>query len=229
MASNWNVDEVVHSVERALWPLADSKRAAGAKAYMKDISPFIGVATPNRRAALKPIFKSLPDPTSDDIGHAAMKLYSLTEREFAYAGNDLIAYFVDFADKEFLEKYVEKLITTKSWWDTVDGLGSVAISPLTIKFPNKKLIEKWIRSDDKWLVRAAIQHQRGRRKNTNVIYVLELCARHADSKEFFITKAVGWALRDIAAFDKPAVREYLRDHPELHGVAVREAKRGLNR
>lgn len=209
--------------------MADPKRAAGAQAYMKDIAPFLGVATPERRAAVRAICKTLPDPTSDQIGKTATKLYAMKEREFAYAANDLIDYYSDFADKDFLEKYVEKLVTTKSWWDTVDGLGSVAISPLTVSYPNKKLIEKWIRSENIWLNRAAIQHQRGRRKNTNVFYVLELCARFSDSREFFITKAVGWALRDIAAFDKPAVRAYLRDHPELHSVSVREANRGLNR
>ena len=229
MAGNWNIDEVVHTIERALRPLADRKRAAGAKAYMKDVSDFLGVATPDRRAALKPIFKSLPDPTSDDIGKVALRLFALPEREFAYAGYDLISYFWQFADKEFLEKYVEKLLVTNSWWDTVDGLGSAAVSPLTVKYPNKKLIEKWIRSDNRWLNRAAIQHQRGRRTNTDVMYVLELCSRFSNSREFFITKAVGWALRDIAAFDKPAVREYLREHPELHSVSVREANRGLNR
>jgi 3-methyladenine DNA glycosylase AlkD len=229
MAGNWKPNEVVHSIEAALRPLADPKRAAGAKAYMKNVSDFLGIATPDRRAALKPIFKSLPDPTSDDIGKVALKLFALPQREFAYAAYDLISYFWQFADKDFLEKYVEELLTTKSWWDTVDGLGSAAVSPLTVKYPNKKLIEKWISSENMWLNRAAIQHQRGRRRNTDVFYVLQLCARFADSKEFFITKAVGWALRDISAFDKPAVRQYLRDHPQLHSVSVREAKRGLNR
>ena len=209
--------------------MQNRERAAGAKAYMKDISPFIGVATPERRSAVRHICKTLPSPTSDQLGRTALALYGLEQREFAYAANDMIDFFIECANEKFLEKYVARLIATKSWWDTVDGLGSVAVSPLTVKFPNKKLIEDWIRSDNMWLNRAAIQHQRGRRKNTNVMYVLELCARHSDSREFFITKAVGWALRDIAAFDKPAVRRYLKDHPELHSVSVREANRGLNR
>lgn len=229
MANKWNSDDVVASIEHALRPLADPQRAAGAQAYMKDIAPFLGIATPERRAIVRSICKSLPAPTSDQLGQTAKKLYAKTEREFAYAANDTIDYFKDCANEQFLEKYVERLIATKSWWDTVDGLGSVAISPLTVRYPNKKLIEKWIRSENMWLNRAAIQHQRGRRKNTDVMYVLSLCARFSKSREFFITKAVGWALRDIAAFDKPAVRQYLREHPELHSVSVREANRGLNR
>lgn len=209
--------------------MRNQQRAIGAQAYMKDISPFLGVATPERRRAVRAICKTLPSPSSDQLGRTAQQLYLKSEREYAYAANDMIDYFIDSADENFLAKYVEKLITTKSWWDTVDGLGSVVISPLTVKFPNKKLIEKWIRSDNMWLNRAAIQHQRGRKKNTNVMYALELCSRFADSREFFITKAVGWALRDIAAFDKPAVRQYLRDYPQLHHVSVNEANKGLNR
>ena len=229
MSGKWNTNEVVHRIDASLRPLADGERATGAAAYMNNISPFLGVATPERRQAVHAICRTLSAPTSNQLGTAALRLYAKPEREFAYAANDLIGYFVKSADKSFLETFGEKLLTTKSWWDTVDGLGSFAVSPLTVRYPNKKLIERWSRSDNMWLNRAAIQHQRGRKNDTDVQYVLELCARYADSKEFFITKAVGWVLRDIAAFNKPAVRRYLRDHPQLHGVAVREALRGLNR
>lgn len=222
-------DRIVREVRKALKPLADPVRAAGAQAYMKNIAPFLGVATPERRAAIKPIYKSLVPADSNELGHAARALMNLREREYSYAAYDLIQFHIAVADRNFLADHVEDLLTTKSWWDTVDGLGSAAVSPLTVKYPNKRLIERWIKSPDKWLVRAAIQHQRGRRTDTDVDYVLELCARHSDSREFFITKAVGWALRDIAAFNKPAVRTYLKRFPHLDRVAVREAERGLNR
>lgn len=220
---------ITREVRKALTPLADPIRAKGAQAYMKDISPFLGITTPERRAALKPIYRAYVPHTSQDLGLAARALMNLREREFSYAAYDLIQMHVKIADKNFLSEHVEDLLLTKSWWDTVDGLGTAAVSPLTITYPNKKLIERWIRHPNKWLVRAAIQHQRGRRSDTDVEYVLELCSLHADSHEFFITKAVGWALRDITAFDKPAVRKYLKEHPNLDRVAVREAQRGLNR
>ena len=222
-------NHITREVRNALTPLADPVRAAGAQAYMKNISPFLGVATPDRRAALKPIYRAHVPSSSDELGQAARALMNLREREFSYAAYDLIQMHVKVADREFLSAHVEDLLLTKSWWDTVDGLGTTAVSPLTITYPNKKLIERWIRHPNKWLVRAAIQHQRGRRTDTDVDYVLELCDRHADSHEFFITKTVGWALRDITAFNKPAVRAYLKAHPDLDRVAVREALRGLNR
>ena len=220
---------VAREVRKALKPLSDPVRAAGAQAYMKNISPFLGLTSPERRAAVKPIFTAHTPSDSDELGKAARALMAMKEREYAYVASDLIAFHLKVANKTFLANHVEDLLTTKSWWDTVDSIGSAAVSPLTVKYPNKPLIERWIKSPDKWLVRAAIQHQRGRRTETDVDYVLELCARYADSREFFITKAVGWALRDIASFNKPAVRDYLKHYPQLDRVSVREAERGLNR
>lgn len=219
----------VKRLSPALFDLGDRKRAIGAQAYMKDIAPFIGVATPERRALVKKVAKELPIPTSEELGSTARKLWKLDEREFQYAANDLIGIYWKIADKKFLSDYVEDLITSKSWWDTVDGLGSVAISPLTDKYGCENLIEKWNKSPNMWLNRAAIQHQRGRRYETDVKLVLKYCDDHAESKEFFIVKAIGWALRDIAKISPRTVRDFLKDHPELGRVAVREAERGLGR
>ncbi len=197
--------------------------------YMKDIAPFIGVATPERRALVKKIAKEMKTPTSAELGATARKLWKLDEREFQYAANDLIGIHWKEADQNFLAEYVEDLIISKSWWDTVDGLGSVAISPMADKFGCEKLIAQWNKSSHMWLNRAAIQHQRGRRYETDIKLVLKYCDDHSDSKEFFIVKAIGWALRDLAPISPSAVRGFLRDHPDLGRVAVREAERGLNR
>lgn len=207
----------------------DRKRAIGAQMYMKDVAPFIGVATPERRSLVKRITKELPVPTSEELGATARKLWKLEEREFQYAANDLIGIHWKVADKSFLAEHVEHLIITKSWWDTVDGLGSVAVSPLTDKYGCAKLIESWNRSENMWLNRAAIQHQRGRKFETDIKLVLRYCDDHSQSKEFFIVKAIGWALRDIARISPRDVREFLKNHPDLERVAVREAERGLGR
>jgi 3-methyladenine DNA glycosylase AlkD len=221
--------EFLVQLEPALLRLRNPKQAIGAEAYMKDIAPFIGVATPERRALVKKIAKGMRAPTSDELGATARKLWKLDEREFQYAANDLIDIHWKVADKDFLADHVEHLIVTKSWWDTVDGLGSVAVSPLTDKYGCEKLIEKWNKSSDIWLNRAAIQHQRGRKFETDVKLVLRYCDDHASSDEFFIVKAIGWALRDIAKINPRAVRDFLKAHPDLGRVAVREAERGLAR
>ena len=213
---------------RALAPLRDRKRAFGAQAYMKDIAPFLGVATPERRATVKKIAKSMKAPTEKELALTARALWKREEREYQYAANDLLDIHIGVLGRDFLADHVEFLIVTKSWWDTVDGLGSVAVSPLTDKFGCAKLIERWNKSENMWLNRAAIQHQRGRRYETDIRLVLRYCHEHSDSKEFFIVKAIGWALRDIARMNPKAVREFLRAHPDLGRVATREAERGLS-
>ena len=219
--------ELLKEIKREFPKHKDAKRAEGAFNYMKGIAPFLGIDATTRRNILKKIFKALPEPTSDQLGKSALALMKLPQREYHYAAYDLIDFFQESADKTFLDKYAEKLITSTPWWDTVDGLGTALLSPLTIKFPNKKLIEKWNKSSDIWLIRSSIQHQRGRRNLTDVPYVLSLCQKHVDSKEFFIVKGIGWALRDISKFNKAAVREFLKNNPNLGYVAVKEAKRYL--
>lgn len=216
-------------LEPQLRELGDRKRAVGAYMYMKQQFPFIGVATPERRALVRKIAKALKTPSSDELGVTARKLWKLEEREFQYAANDLIGIHWKVADRDFLADHVEHLIINKPWWDSVDGLGSVAVSPLTDKYGCEILIERWNKSSDIWLNRAAIQHQRGRKYETDIQLILRYCHEHSESKEFFIVKAIGWALRDMARISPRDVREFLKSHPDLGRVAVREAERGLNR
>ena len=195
--------------------------------YMKNVAPFLGVAAPDRRRALRVPWRSLPTPSSDDLGSAALDLMALPEREFHYAAYDLIDRFIDCADETLLDAYVTRLLTTTPWWDTVDGLVSAAVSPLTFRYDADWLIDEWSESGNRWLVRAAIGHQRGWKAQTNVDRVLELCDRHWADSEFFVAKAIGWALRDLAWIDAPAVEGFLEAHPDTNRVAIREAQRGL--
>ena len=219
----------IKALSPALEELGDHKRAIGAQAYMKDVAPFIGVATPERRSTVKRIAKGLKVPTSEELGATARKLWKLEEREYQYCATDLIQIHWKVADKNFLADYVEHLLISKPWWDTVDSLGSVAISPLTDKYGCEKLMDKWNKSSNIWLNRAAIQHQRGRKYETDIALILRYCHEHAESTEFFVVKAIGWALRDMAKISPRDVRNFLNDHPNLGRVAVREAERGLGR
>ena len=115
------------------------------------------------------------------------------------------------------------------WWDNVDGLVSAAVSPLCRRGGLDDLVDEWSRSGDRWLVRAALGHQRGWKGDTDVDRVLGLCHDHWPDREFFVAKAVGWALRDLAALDPDAVASFLDQHPERNTVATREALRGVDR
>ena len=227
--SRW-LDEVVKRAVNALQDKGSAERAAGAFAYMKGVAPFLGVATPDRRRLLKAAWSGLPSPTSDELGEAALALTRLAEREYHYAAYDLIARYVQFADADFLRKYVQPLLLQTPWWDTVDGLGNAAVSPLCRKFDSAGLIDEWSSSGNIWLIRAAIQHQRGARSETDVPRVLALCDVHWANREFFVAKAIGWALRDLTAIQREAVVDFLAAHAATrNAVAEREARTGLNR
>ena len=196
---------------------------------MKGIAPFLGIGAPERRGALRAAWRDAPPPTSAQVGEAAMLLMKEREREFHYAAYDIIDWNVRRADDYFLATYVTDLLTTKPWWDTVDGLVNAAVSPLCRRFEASWLIDEWSESGDIWLVRAAIGHQRGWKRDTDVPRVLQLCDRHWGNSEFFVAKAIGWALRDLVRIDPDAVRRFLASRKAPNSVAEREARRGLDR
>jgi 3-methyladenine DNA glycosylase AlkD len=226
--ATWPHEAVRRAVD-ALRPLADPTRAPQMAAYMKHVAPFLGIQAKERRQALRQAWRGLAAPTSDALGSAARRLMAQPERELHYAAYDLIARYLDAADASFLGDHVEDLLTTVPWWDTVDGLGTAAVSPRSRREDATDVIERWSASGDTWLIRAAIQHQRGWREDTEVARVLDLCDRHWASREFFVAKAIGWALRDLAALDPAEVEGFIDSHPDRNTVALREARRGLER
>jgi 3-methyladenine DNA glycosylase AlkD len=224
-------EQVVAGVRVALADVADPTKAPAMQTYMKDVAPFFGVQATDRRACVRHVLKECGAP--DDIGQvaaAARALVAEPERECAYAAADILGFSVKRLDAAFLADPVEELLTTKPWWDTVDLLGSAVISPVCRKRPEaREVVLRWSASPDIWLIRAAIQHQRGWRNATDVPFVLSLCSAHADNPEFFVQKAIGWALRDLTRFDPGAVEAFVAGHPMLTRVATREAERGLTR
>ena len=226
MRSRW-VREVMASTIEALPPHADASRAAGAFAYMKGVAPFLGVSAPERRKALRVAWAHLESPTSDELGEAALELMWLPEREYHYAAYDLIDRYRSQADELFLSRFATELLTTTPWWDSVDGLVSAMVSPLMREYHDDELIDTWSGSKDRWLIRSAIGHQRGWKRETDVHRILQLCDEHWDDKEFFIAKAIGWAMRDISRLEPSAVRDFLEGHHARNRVAIREAERGL--
>ena len=226
--TTWKQD-VVEATKKAFRNKGNQEKAAGAFAYMKEIAPFIGITAPDRRRLTKEAWKSLRAPTSDELGKAALALMQLPEREYHYAAYDLIETWIDTTDDYFLAEHVERLLITTPWWDTVDGLVNAAVSPLCYRYDATEIINDWSDSGNTWLIRAAIGHQRGWKRDTDIERVFEICDQHWSNQEFFIAKAIGWALRDITRIDKRSVQRFLKQHHTKNTVAAREALRGLNR
>lgn len=214
----------------ALEPLADADRAVPMAAYMKHVAPFLGIAATPRRRAQREAWAGLPAPDEAELARTARELWSLPEREYQYAAGDLVARHARRLSSAFLADPVEELLTARPWWDTVDLLGSAAVTPLVARDPGLvATMWRWLQSGDRWLARAAVQHQRGLGERTDVDLLLAMCDRASGDRESFAAKAVGWALRDASRLAPDLVQRFLDEHPALPAVARREAVRGLAR
>jgi 3-methyladenine DNA glycosylase AlkD len=221
---------VLDATEGPLRLLADPKYAIQMSAYMRDQFPFLGVATPARRTAVRAALQGLPVPNEAELDHAVRHLWALPEREFAYVGCDLLARYQRVCSPDFLAATGAELITTNSWWDTVDGLGSGLVGPLVARFPElQQAMRAWIESDNIWLTRSAIIHQLAYKSATDTAMLFDFCDRRAADREFFIAKAIGWALRQYSYTDPVAVRSFVEDHQHLTPLSRREALKALER
>jgi 3-methyladenine DNA glycosylase AlkD len=213
---------------------ADPLRGREMAAYLRHQFGFLGLAAPVRRRLLRDAWAGLPAPTTAELGLAVEQFWRLPEREYQYAGCDLLGRSLGTArraatiDPEFLSRAIRPLLVTNAWWDTVDSLRGVAVGPLVLAHPGlTALIRHWIEDDDRWLVRSALIHQLGYGERTDEALLLEFCARRATERDFFVAKAIGWALRTHARRRPEQVRRFCAEHPELTGLARREALKHL--
>lgn len=119
-----NLPDICKHASLLLLPLADPARAPAMKAYMKERHDFLGIATPARRLALKPMLAALKTADADVLLTAAAQLWVMPQREFQYAAIDILAKFSRKLELDQVPAMLE-LAQQKSWWDTVDGLAGV--------------------------------------------------------------------------------------------------------
>jgi 3-methyladenine DNA glycosylase AlkD len=225
---NW-AEEICTRIEIEFRALADPIKAAPMQAYMKDHGTFLGIVSPDRRAAQRRAWMGAGKPIEAELTEAVRRLWALEEREFQYAAIDLIAKFHKVCSAKFVTDVSYELITTKSWWDTVDGL-QCAVEPFVVRFPElRSLMREWLHIENIWVARSAILHQLHQKNNTNPEVLFEFCAARATDQEFFIAKAIGWALREYSYVDEHAVRSFIENTPQLRPLSKREGLKALNR
>jgi 3-methyladenine DNA glycosylase AlkD len=216
-------DRRLSALAAALDDRADPSRVPAMVAYMKGHFAFLGVASPERRAAQREALGDWRAPTVEDLAAFARACWARDEREYQYAACHTLVRHVTRLEPDALE-LAEELITSKSWWDTVDVLASRVVGP----HAERATIERWLTSGNLWLERAAILHQLGHKERTDVEFLFRACLTHAASTEFFHRKAIGWALRQYARVDPDAVLAFVTDHAgELSGLSEREALKHL--
>lgn len=220
-------------IEAALRAQADAQQAVPMKAYMLGQFEFLGIRAGPRREALKQALEGLPQftGTADALLALAEALWRLPEREFRYAAIDLLAKHHKRLDVGDLPRILQ-LVQTDPWWDTVDGLAGVVSDMLLRAQASQPDVQRHM--DDcllhahLWVRRVAMLHQLGWREQTDPHRLFRYALTLAPETDFFIRKAIGWALRDHARTQPEAVRTFLDRHAgQLSGLTRREAGKHL--
>lgn len=212
----------VADLRAALLPLADTERAPAMRAYMRDRFIFLGIATPIRRAAIKPVLRNVRQ--AELLLPLARFLWDMPEREYHYAALDLLAMHYKQLQSTDIPALIQ-LAQQHAWWDSVDAMAGVIGDVLR---HGHDYMDEAIIHDDFWVRRIALLHQLGWRDRTDQQRLFDYCKSLAHEKEFFIQKAIGWALRDYARHAPDAVREFTLQHRNiLAPLSYREANKHL--
>ncbi len=204
---------------------ANAERAPAMSAYMKDHFPYFGIMTTERRALMKEHIAMHGAPALEDLPAIVRSAFTLPQREIHQVAVDLLMKVAKKLTPDHLP-LLEEIITTKSWWDSVDALAVHVVGVILKRHPKeiRKWNKRWITSDDMWLNRTAILFQLTWKEDTDRALLFANIERHAAHTDFFIRKAIGWALRALAETDPGAVKAFVRSHT-LSALSEREALR----
>lgn len=217
--------DLVPSIRSALRDEADPELAPAQQAYMKSAMPFLGVRVPRVRAVTREIARGTTDAAV--LRAAALTLWREAEyREERYAASALMASRPVRARLDMVDVH-EEMIRTGAWWDHVDEVTHRLTETLEAH-PSEMtpLLRAWARDDDFWVRRASIISQLGRRGATDRELLSAVIEPNLADREFFIRKAIGWALREFGKTDPEWVRAFVAAH-ELSPLSRREALRLL--
>ena len=220
---------LVRYVQGELGKLADPVKAVPMAAYMKTDMPFYGVSKPDRVPIAREVKARFPPADADDYRTKVRSLWELPHREEKYLA---IGYAWTFRNHVLFDQIdlFERMIIEGAWWDFVDELASPIVGKVVLqdRLRMRPVLEGWIEGEDMWLRRSAILCQNRHKEETDKAMLFDFCLRRAHDKEFFIRKAIGWALREYARTRPEEVRGFLTEHgDELSGLSRREAAKHL--
>jgi 3-methyladenine DNA glycosylase AlkD len=206
---------------------ADLAQAGPMAAYMRNQFEYLGIKSKPNGELQQQFYAEHGLPPLTELDTILRDLWSLPQREFQYVAVGLLGKFEKKLPAEFIET-MEYLIVTKSWWDTVDSIAGGTLGVHFKRFPEVReaTLAKWRRSENFWLRRSCILFQLNYKKDTDFPLLCAIIHENLSSKEFFINKAIGWALRQYARVDAEAVRNFVESTP-LHPLSRREAMKHL--
>ena len=194
--------------------------------YMLNKFEYIGIKTPERRKIFKNFFKEYKNGEKIDW-EFVNKCWEDKYREFQYVGADYLKNMKDKLTIDDIPK-LKQLILKKSWWDTIDNL-DMTIGALALKDSNvNKILLEWSLDENIWLRRIAIDHQLLRKEKTNTELLEKILKNNLGQTEFFINKAIGWALRDYSKTNPEWVKTFIEENKEkMAKLSIKEASKYL--
>jgi 3-methyladenine DNA glycosylase AlkD len=219
---------VLARLDEAYRSAADPVRADAQSAYMRNQFSYVGIMMPALRVLWRQALQGLEKPGEADLREAALACWGRPEREYQYFACFWLSRHAGRCSAELLPT-VRTLISTKSWWDTVDPLAADTVGALVRHHPElSSTMDEWVVDENLWVARTAILHQLTFKQDTDADRLFDYCLRQAGHQDFFIRKAIGWALRQYARTDADAVRAFLhRSGDRLAPLSVREASKHL--
>lgn len=216
--------QLAEQLGAALAPLADPAKAAPMRAYMKDKFPFLGIQSTGRRQATLPLIRAARDIGGAGLLATARALWAKPEREYQYVALDLLDRHARMLGPGDVDAIIS-LARDKAWWDTVDALavtiGGILRRARAPGVDPQRRMDEALRDADLWVRRIAMLHQLGWRGDTDERRLFAYSLAVAAETDFFIRKAIGWALRDYARHAPDAVRAFLNEHAAVLSMLTR--------
>jgi len=223
---------LVQTIRRVLAESADPVKAPQMQAYMKSSMPYRGVSAPALRQLCRNAFKAHPVDSADEWQRVVLELWRNARfREERYAAVLLTQARVYRPFQTFSSlSMLEEMIVTGAWWDFVDTLAGYNLGDLLRAEPRrmKPLMRRWAHDADIWKRRSAILCQLKFKHDTDLELLYDCIEPNLPHKDFFIRKAIGWALRQYAWTDPKEVRRYVKANTDrLSPLSVREALKNI--
>ena len=204
--------------------IADPARAAPVAAYMKSTQPFYGIPQPQRVPVYREIKRRFTPTSRREYESGVLALWKLPHREAKYTAIAYAMLWPGWVTVESIPLY-ELLIREGAWWDVVDTVAIDLVGAVQSRERDRlrPIVDRWVEDDQLWIRRSAILSQIKHKQQTNADQLFDYCLRRAAEAEFFIRKAIGWALRDYSHTNPTGVKSFLLKYRNrLSGLSFRE-------
>lgn len=218
----------INELEFAFENGRNNNHAVPMQKYMKNQFPFFGIKTQERRTILKTVFKNNEEELLQNSRAIATLLFLKEERELHYCAIEIL---IKTLKNKYVKddiQFIERLLSTNSWWDSVDTISKFILGAYLLEFPEETdvVIERFSNSTNMWINRSAILFQLGYKQKTNPAILFRECSNHSISNQFFIKKAIGWALREYGKTNPLAVKSFVLKS-KLKPLSKKEALKNI--